>query len=562
MSAGIFYACLQNDVYDFEKVETIGFDVADARNWFEANAHLLRPNEVLTRSADGTEEVVTRNPVFNWNTAEASRNSEWEVVELPWEYEGVTQIFALAEVWQYAVANNTVPENVIRLVVMQHRRTGATYGFQMRVAPRLCFLLSHGGSLSDNKLLDRDSRLSGVVLFYTLDGLFVNGWAYQNGEIVAELVSKRRISAEEVNAPTTRSSSGCTCGRTDGWCFCWIQTFNDSIQKNPEGEGGNSGGGAPPPIPPANPPTINPPPPPPLPPPPSIPPFNPPTSPPANPPSNPPAGPGWFPPPPLPPSWPGGGNWYDFTPVPPSGGGGGGGSSDSGGSGGSGADTGMPNFWNFPATEIAEIADQPQPQRHICANVAGTRANPLSYMRLAPPNPANIRGATWGRGVRTQFINGVAVPRDHWGIDLAGAVGTPVFAMFDGVVSGVVSEQPNRVNRRYPAGYTGDTDNRGNRIYITSTVNGNTVRIGYWHLQAGNAIAVNPNSMFGLTWQNGDRVRQGDLIGFIGITGLQNNPVVPHLHLSVWENGVNVNPTRFLNATVSTTTTTITTPCD
>ena len=317
----VLSAC-QSDLYDlceFEQVETSGFDVADARNWFKANAHLLRPNEVLTRSADGTESVVTRNPVFNWDTAEMSRNSEWEVVELPWEYDGITQIFALAEVWQYAVANNTVPENVIRLVVMQNRRTGATFGFRMQVAPRLDFLLSHGGSLGDNKLLDRDSRLSGVVLFYTLDGLFVNGWAYQNGEIVAELVSKRRISAEEANAPTTRSGGVCSCGREWG-CFCWIQTLNDAIQNSRESEGGGNGG----PIstPPMGPPSINPPPPS-IPSPPSIPPFNPPVNPPVNPPASPPSNPPTFHPPLLPPGWLGGGNWYDFTPVPPGGGGGG-----------------------------------------------------------------------------------------------------------------------------------------------------------------------------------------------------------------------------------------------
>ena len=76
LSAGIFYACLQNDVYDFEEVETTCLGIANARNWFEANAHLIRPSEVLTRSADGAEDVVTLNPIFNWDIAELSRNPE------------------------------------------------------------------------------------------------------------------------------------------------------------------------------------------------------------------------------------------------------------------------------------------------------------------------------------------------------------------------------------------------------------------------------------------------------------------------------------------------------
>ena len=261
--SAVLSAC-QSDLYDFyefEQVETNGFDIADARNWFEAHAHRIRPNEVLTRSADGSEEVVTRNPVFNWNIAEMSNNPEWEVVELPWKYENVVQIFALAEVWQHALTTNSVPENVTRLVVMQHRATGATYGFKMKIAPTLDYLLSHGGSLSDNKLLDRDSRLSGVVLFYTLSGLFVNGWAYQNGEIVAELVAKNRVDAEDVNAPTTRAwwnddpshnfwldqvvvsanlhtQGGDTSWFDNLWGADWF-----AVTSAPSGSGGGSGGG-------------------------------------------------------------------------------------------------------------------------------------------------------------------------------------------------------------------------------------------------------------------------------------------------------------------------------
>ena len=232
--SAVLSAC-QSDLYDhceFEEVETKSFDVTDARNWFEAHAHRIRPNEVLTRGADGSEEVVTQSPVFNWNIAEMSNNPEWEVVELPWEYENVVQIFALAEVWQHALATNTVPKNVIRLVVMQHQTTGATYGFKMKIAPTLDYLLSHGGNLSDNKLLDRDSRLSGVVLFYTLSGLFVNGWAYQNGEIVAEVVSKREATVEDMNAPTTRSGIPGRCPET-GFIIIW-----DDLMENLHTDGG------------------------------------------------------------------------------------------------------------------------------------------------------------------------------------------------------------------------------------------------------------------------------------------------------------------------------------
>ena len=217
--AGVILFSCQTDV--FNEIETSevsnNFSVSDAKNWFETTGQ----NFAALRSASGESST----PVLNWDVAEMSNNAEWEVVELPWEYENTVQIFALREVWQHALATNTVPENITRLVVMQHRVTGATYGFKMRIAPTLDFLLNNNESLHGNTYLHRDSRLSGIVMFYTLGGLFVNGWGYRDGEIIAEFASKRAIVVEDMNAPTTRSSSGggCIpfCGFEGRPCFCF-----------------------------------------------------------------------------------------------------------------------------------------------------------------------------------------------------------------------------------------------------------------------------------------------------------------------------------------------------
>ena len=85
----------------------------------------------------------------------------------------------------------------------------------------------------------------------------------------------------------------------------------------------------------------------------------------------------------------------------------------------------------------------------------------------------------------------------------------------------------------------------------------------YMHLQAGTPIATNPRT--GQPWASGNTIYAGELIGFIGVTG-NANPNVPHLHIKttmgINGTGTAVNPVNYLNATVSTSTTTITTPCD
>ena len=86
----------------------------------------------------------------------------------------------------------------------------------MRIAPTLNFLLNHGEGLHTNTYLHRDSQLSGIVVFYTLYGKFMNGWRYRDGKITAALVAKTKVDIDDLNAPGTR---GWWTGQEDGGSF-------------------------------------------------------------------------------------------------------------------------------------------------------------------------------------------------------------------------------------------------------------------------------------------------------------------------------------------------------
>ena len=117
--------------------------------------------------------------------------------------------------------------------------------------------------------------------------------------------------------------------------------------------------------------------------------------------------------------------------------------------------------------------------------------------------PVNGR-MTSGFGLRRHPILGYV--RMHAGIDFGAAWGSPIFAVSDGVVS-----------------YAGRHGGHGNYVRLE---HGGGLGTGYGHMSR---IAVAP----------GTHVRAGQVIGFVGSSGLSTGP---HLHYEVYRGGVTVNP--------------------
>lgn len=118
---------------------------------------------------------------------------------------------------------------------------------------------------------------------------------------------------------------------------------------------------------------------------------------------------------------------------------------------------------------------------------------------------------TSGFGVRSDpFRHSAAM---HAGIDLAGPVGTPVYATADGIVS-----------------YAGWMHGYGNLVEIE---HGKAIETRYGHLSK---LLVKPNT----------RVKRGQLIALMGSTGRSTGS---HLHYEVRLDGRAVNPVPYLQAT-------------
>ena len=111
---------------------------------------------------------------------------------------------------------------------------------------------------------------------------------------------------------------------------------------------------------------------------------------------------------------------------------------------------------------------------------------------------------TSGYGMRRHPILGYV--RMHAGIDFGAAWGSPIFAVSDGIVS-----------------FAGRHGGHGNYVRLE---HGGGLGSGYGHMSR---IAVAP----------GTHVRAGQVIGFVGSSGLSTGP---HLHFEVYRGGATINP--------------------
>lgn len=149
---------------------------------------------------------------------------------------------------------------------------------------------------------------------------------------------------------------------------------------------------------------------------------------------------------------------------------------------------------------------KPEEEEHMLADYYDDEANnlrraflkaPVKFSRISSRYNLNRRIAYYGYKVRP-----------HKGTDFAAPIGTPILATADGVVS--------------KAEYRG-----GNGIYVKIRHNA-TYETQYLHMKKYNV-------------RSGQHVRQGDVIGWVGMTG---NSGGPHVCYRFWKNGKQVDPFR------------------
>lgn len=113
-----------------------------------------------------------------------------------------------------------------------------------------------------------------------------------------------------------------------------------------------------------------------------------------------------------------------------------------------------------------------------------------------------------GYGMRIHPV--YKVRKMHTGIDFAATIGTPIYATADGTID---------------------------EVQVSFSGYGKMVEIDH-----GFGYRTRYAHMHGFAVKKGQKVKRGELIGYVGDTGLST---APHLHYEVFINGVHVNPVHY-----------------
>jgi murein DD-endopeptidase MepM/ murein hydrolase activator NlpD len=132
----------------------------------------------------------------------------------------------------------------------------------------------------------------------------------------------------------------------------------------------------------------------------------------------------------------------------------------------------------------------------------------MSIPAIQPVNNKDLKRMASGFGYRTDPV--YKTTKFHAGMDFSAPVGTEIYATGDGIVSRADADA---------SGY-------GNHVRITH---------GYGYLTLYGHMSK-------IKVRSGQRVKRGDVIGYVGNTG---KSVGPHLHYEVHKNNEAVNPVNF-----------------
>lgn len=229
----IMYSCYSEyEQHEDINNQTASLTVAEAKNLYEKYVG----NTARLKSQSEDESLLSPD----WSSGQLFSDSTWSVVESPLEFTGDRKLIFMPE---GADEQNQEKKQILRLLVLRNNASGTTYSLMMLVIPSANYARKSKEAINTNKYLSRATDMDGMVLFYTVDGRFVNGWVYQEGIIIDALFPDKNGDS----SPLLKASESYICVPCMEYFFDdlkgeWTHAYGVYCYPSAGGSGGIGGG--------------------------------------------------------------------------------------------------------------------------------------------------------------------------------------------------------------------------------------------------------------------------------------------------------------------------------
>ena len=198
VSTAFTISCTRDEVTTTQTEVALQPQIADAQQWFEqqmyTNNYLLNEN--------GIQLYADWRP--DWGKAAIHELSTGYTVEVPILFTNQSTLISSQLRAEYErTGNSKYLAAKVSLVIETNLTTGKKQDFIMLVSPSLKYVESN--SEGQNSYLNMDPNFDGMVLYYTPNWGFANGWGFSDGKVDSQTTNSN---------PQTRYWGECPYGHT------------------------------------------------------------------------------------------------------------------------------------------------------------------------------------------------------------------------------------------------------------------------------------------------------------------------------------------------------------
>lgn len=232
--------------------------VQEAKSWFERNAAINKEQPLATNATGTNKRKWSDGLKPDWNKTAVYQKDKGTIIEMPLFSSALSFLMNTADGSRATQQNNYTKASYL----IQKDSAGVFRGWFMVLVADTTYINGDFSKLNKNSFQSKDPAYSGRLLYFDIQGKFLGGWRYANGEITKTItLSDYTTSNQQVNGSKIKVNLVQTCHTIPITTVTWEcitvgdnpatasttctahYTYTTETECNPTGGGGGGSGG-------------------------------------------------------------------------------------------------------------------------------------------------------------------------------------------------------------------------------------------------------------------------------------------------------------------------------